>query len=485
MFAAELLLGGNPITGAVGGLACCAMMGTAIYAMRKKIPHPSEFAIIGCCCLRGGCHQHEKFNLIVEVHEAANIPKGSPVYLYVECGRFDAQSAENPVDSKTHEAGILERLNIHVRQMDNVLTVSLWRKGAITGTLLGELDIDVVKDIIEKNYPQLEWYHLKKDDKLTVKVKLSFHRLATDLKSGASPLVEYALIHATREAQAQGKPAASVNFDAMNDKEKLRFLSRVLEGPLRVMGGTGWKEFYFKAVEGSRERWRWLYWQNKEAMLRGDKPKASIPLLAISLVLPDNHNRHQFYVKYYNKSGAVDIFFSRVDRDRNLWSDGLYEFLERLRAYLDANPPISDAETFSAKQRLLDPGREKVVLQPGVRTLISPTQREKLKATGTPAVKPSEPKYRQPMSISAMIEEAMEGYDLDDEEEETSLTEDENQQSTPPDEDAETAVSPEHEDTRTRRDTYVDDSTDNHSPAQQTFPRDSAITREGSTGGPI
>lgn len=47
MFAAELLMGGNPITGALGGLACCAMMGTAIYAMRKKIPHPSEFAIIG------------------------------------------------------------------------------------------------------------------------------------------------------------------------------------------------------------------------------------------------------------------------------------------------------------------------------------------------------------------------------------------------------------------------------------------------------
>lgn len=41
------LMGANPVTGAVGGLACCAAAAASIYAMRKKIPHPTEFFIIG------------------------------------------------------------------------------------------------------------------------------------------------------------------------------------------------------------------------------------------------------------------------------------------------------------------------------------------------------------------------------------------------------------------------------------------------------
>lgn len=54
---------------------------------------------LGCCFLRGGCHKHPKFNLIVEAHEAENVPKGSNCYLYVECGRFDRQSQGKTVES--------------------------------------------------------------------------------------------------------------------------------------------------------------------------------------------------------------------------------------------------------------------------------------------------------------------------------------------------------------------------------------------------
>jgi hypothetical protein len=32
-----------------------------------------------------------------------------------------------------------------------------------------------------------------------------------------------------------------------------------------------------------------------------------VPLLAISTVLPDSHNRQQFYVKYYNPSGEPSV----------------------------------------------------------------------------------------------------------------------------------------------------------------------------------
>ncbi|XP_053993809.1 rhoptry apical surface protein 2-like isoform X2 [Hylaeus volcanicus] len=366
-----LFLGGNPLNGALGGLACCTMAASTVYALRKKIPHPSEFQIIGCCCLHGGCHSHEKLNLVVEVHEAANIPRGAAVYVYLECGRFDTESSKNNVNPSTLEVPIFERLKIHVRQMDDILTVSLWRKGRISSTLLGAIDLNVLQDIIEKKFPQQEWYHLKKNDKLTVKVRLSFHRLFTNMEENVSPLVEYAMVRAAREAQEKNGDAFPINFESLDEKEKLKFLSRILEGPLNILVGTGWKTCYFKAIERSGYRWKWVYWHNKEG----------------------------------EQKGVQDMFLSRVDRDRDLWSDGLYEFVLRLRAYLEGNPNASQLESLAASHSKLKKNRPKISIKPGLRTLISPTERHKLEESEVQI-----PKHHQPKALSSMIR-LMESYE--------------------------------------------------------------------------
>lgn len=122
MIAAEMLMGGGPL-GAIAGVCASAVVAAgALWAMRRKIPHPTEFGCIGecvcvcigsvlshiprshyspsslyprpgCCYLRGGCHTHEAVNLIVEVHQAENIPPGGNVYFYAEAGRFDCQTS--------------------------------------------------------------------------------------------------------------------------------------------------------------------------------------------------------------------------------------------------------------------------------------------------------------------------------------------------------------------------------------------------------
>ena len=83
----------------------------------------------------------------------------------------------------------------------------------------------------------------------------------------------------------------------------------------------------------------------------GAKKKGGYSFLAISLVLPDKYDRNTFYVRYHNHQGVHDLFFRRVDRDRNLWSDGLYEFIERLREYLEKSPGLPAAEAFLEKKR--------------------------------------------------------------------------------------------------------------------------------------
>lgn len=73
--------------------------------------------------------------------------------------------------------------------------------------------------------------------------------------------------------------------------------------------------------------------------------------MAISLVLPDKYDRNTFYVRYHNHQGVHDLFFRRVDRDRNLWSDGLYEFIEKLREYLEKASALPATEAFLEKKR--------------------------------------------------------------------------------------------------------------------------------------
>lgn len=47
--------------------------------------------------------------------------------------------------------------------------------------------------------------------------------------------------------------------------------------------------------------------------------------------MPDDSNKSHFYVKYHDKSGVYDLVFKRVDRNRDIWTQGLIEFITRQR----------------------------------------------------------------------------------------------------------------------------------------------------------
>lgn len=80
--------------------------------------------------------------------------------------------------------------------------------------------------------------------------------------------------------------------------------------------------------------------------------------MAISLVLPDKYDRHCFYLRYHDMMGVHDLFFKRVDRDRNLWSDGLFEFIEKLREYLEKHPEATTAGMPSSSRGAGDSGEK-------------------------------------------------------------------------------------------------------------------------------
>lgn len=257
--------------------------------------------------------------------------------MYIECGRFDRQTqpAMSLVEMKTHW---YERLTIPVRQKDNEITFSLYKTGAIHAELLGQLTLNVITDLIEPDFPQNKWYQFKLDNRNTCNVLLSFRKLDADMPEYSSPLLQQAMIMAQFDAQERGEKL-NIDYAAMNEQDKLVFLARVLEGPLNQMRTVGgWQELYFSAVETRPGHWEWCFWNSKHDCYAGKPSKGSLKFMGISLVLSDKKDRHQFYVKYNDTTGVHHLFFKRVDRDRDIWSDGLYEFIERLRDAINKVP---------------------------------------------------------------------------------------------------------------------------------------------------
>ncbi|KAL8451852.1 hypothetical protein Emed_001732 [Eimeria media] len=176
-----------------------------------------------------------------------------------------------------------------------------------------------------------------------VKALLSFHYMDPSLPTAQSPLLQQAVLLAQQEAEAKKEPL-NLDLASMGEKQRLVFFSKVLEGPLQRMAASGsaWTDLYFKAVETAKDKWEWCCWSSRQACYSDAAVVASYPFLAISLVLPDKSDKNVFYVRYHEKYKQHDLFFKRVDRSRDLWSDGLFEFIDKLRAYLDLCATATD-----------------------------------------------------------------------------------------------------------------------------------------------
>eukprot|EP01068_Selenidium_serpulae_P015191 Selendium_serpulae@DN6184_c0_g2_i2.p1 len=134
------------------------------------------------------------------------------------------------------------------------------------------------------DFPLRKWYQLKLMGRNTQSLQLSFRKIP-DMGGDVSPLMAQALIQAQYDAEAEGKHV-DVNLMSMDEKERLKFFSRVLEGPLmRMTSVGGWQENYFKAVEVRSNIWEWRYWKSKTSCTTGQSKAGSIPILSISVVL--------------------------------------------------------------------------------------------------------------------------------------------------------------------------------------------------------
>lgn len=62
------------------------------------------------------------------------------------------------------------------------------------------------------------------------------------------------------------------------------------------------------------------------------------PFLSMSVVVADPTNRNCFYIKYHKDGNEFGLLLKKVDRDRDVWTDSIYEFIERSRDIYFKNP---------------------------------------------------------------------------------------------------------------------------------------------------
>ncbi|KAK9172038.1 Ion channel family protein [Cryptosporidium meleagridis] len=330
------------------GIICCAAFGSLLLIFRKYIPHPSEFFPFSWFFLKFGIHKHENFNLLLDILEGVDIPETGKYSIRIKCGREtdessisicleDASKFTNNL-KKTFKCSWKEKRIIFVRQRENYLFIELISHGTFTSSVIGECRISIM-DIIDAKFPKKVTYGIQKDRKVVAKLLLSFYRISANIiVEDTNPVLFQAMINLQTDADISGNKSIYADFDKMSEKEQLIFFSKALQGNLYYLE-NGDKDklrmFYFRAVEVTINRWEWCYWATESDYLKGSSKLGGYPFLAMSVVIPDKTDRDQIYIKYHDLYGIHDLFFRAIEIDRDVWSEAIYEFIERLRSYLD------------------------------------------------------------------------------------------------------------------------------------------------------
>lgn len=365
------LLVAGPTTALAGAGLITTLLG-ALWAFRKRIPHPTEFWIIGVWFRLLRIHTHEKFDLVIDVHEATNVPPRAKLYVFVKAGRHEKSSS---TETSNREGGMscacpfFQRIPLHVRQKDDEVEIRVYRSGPVSSELLGATSLAVHADLIDADFPRNKQVNLLDANKqVTVRLFVSFFKVepVPAVLAGAgyskSKLVQQALI----QSQLAGRPVSAAAVADMGPKARLIFFSKVLQGPLRVMTRLGtstnpWNEHFFRATTTKEGVWMWCYWKDQKALDQKKNPIGVIPLLSITVVLRNDAdgNRNQFFLRYSARSGVRDLYMERVDRDRDLWVDGLYEFIQMVRDdFNKEKEPEAKEAARKAQTRLLDKEEE-------------------------------------------------------------------------------------------------------------------------------
>ncbi|CDR97233.1 hypothetical protein, conserved [Babesia bigemina] len=322
----------DPQTVGCCAIGCCGVAAASYVSNNlAKIPHPSECGCIGSLYRITGLHSHDSFDFILEIHEAVGGVGSGNYFFEVEAGRMKYRTQTLP--AKDGQLQVHEKLKVHVRQCDDTVVVNLYRSQLLRSDQCGELKFSVEQDLMAPKPAKRRWFTMVHQNRTATRVKVSIYCMSDEMASrNLSALTLQAIVESQQDGSNLEEELVE-ELENMDDYAKLRFYSKVLSGPLKKMNtfGQKWTTYYFKPLEISAGNWEWCVWNSIEDYNAGLEAIEAYPFLAMSVVLADPTNAACFYVKYHKDGNDFGILLKRIDRNRDLWSDSLYEFIEKTR----------------------------------------------------------------------------------------------------------------------------------------------------------
>ncbi|GIX66060.1 uncharacterized protein BcabD6B2_54960 [Babesia caballi] len=339
------------LAGRALGRTCCRGVELCVCnhvgRMTAILPTITEYEPIASFLFYTGVHRHRGFHLLIEVCALEGAFVRQKTVLELVVGGMTVPMTAVPTNPK----GVIESLGsrglVYVTQREDQIQLLLYRKHLVTRRRLASLTFNVERDILGGDFPKSKWYTIRENGTALGRAKISFFKSKPNVKFLYASAVEaqqslvdclvlqQALMCAQEYKDAGKTIRTDLSVDGiMLEHEKLFLFSFALEGPLIAKESYASEMRYYKAVltDGA---WKWCFWSSKVDCRSGRRPLGAVAILSISTVIRHPTDYSCFYVKYYTKDGAHDVIFKAVDRNRDVWADALFLFIEEARRYLE------------------------------------------------------------------------------------------------------------------------------------------------------
>lgn len=335
--------------------------------------------------MRAGWDEFESERCKVQVHKVKDVKQTAMIgktAFFVQVGfRWSRWTTATTTDLSWEQSKILD-----IPQGASECQIILTAEGKIKNTEVGRITLETKRQMLDKKgtafWGKPQRLQLLKGDKPVGVLYVTF----SEFTGGDDvPLIDGCDDDSPLGCElgkcAEEEPKIERGEFPKSGEEKLALLARVLCGNLDEVPQPGKTERCYvkvmkcnladlqgekkrpaelaKQIEKAREKgltelpqkWYWVWYENQKAAEKPGfpKPDGFFPMLSIINVLRDLQVENQFTMRYTEDGQKGEIKYKRVDKQLDIWIEGLEIFNSECRQLHKATKDSEEAEEFEKK----------------------------------------------------------------------------------------------------------------------------------------
>jgi len=220
---------------------------------------------------------------------------------------------------------------------------------SVSGEILADCYLDVVRDIIEQDADKAHSVYPMRacttsavqNPRLRLTTVVGHDEICEDSVLAGSfckEAISHELQAILRQQLCKHQDAAKQHGPGASPMPSAAMLLKaVCAGNLEIFEGFGNRMSVFAGVLGPPDIRRWVlgFWSNEaEFVNRKGSPLREIELLKVDAIRPDPHHQNGFLISYFDEKRLMHTVMLRtVDRGRDIWVENILLMVKKARAY--------------------------------------------------------------------------------------------------------------------------------------------------------